>query len=112
MEEIALNTREMTWEKLPEFPGNVNVMTLREEPAQGIKTVLVHLGAGGRISPHSHLGAVQHFVLEGEYASRDKTFPAGMFRLIPPHADMPPISTEQGATVLMIYEAPISSEAA
>lgn len=111
MEETVLHTHAMEWERHPEFPGNVNVKTLREEPEHGIRTVLVHLEAGDSITPHSHLGSVQHFVLEGEYLSCERVFPAGTFRFIPPHADVPPISTRQGATVLMIYEAPSSSEA-
>jgi hypothetical protein len=44
------------------------------------------LEAGDRVRPHSHIGAVQHYVLEGEYG------------------DVPEISTTVGATVLMIYD--------
>jgi hypothetical protein len=54
--------------------------------------------------PHTHLAAVQHYVLEGEYESEGKTFAAETYRLLPKNFDVAPISTEGGVTILMIYD--------
>jgi len=47
---------------------------------------------------------VQHYILEGEYESEGQIYGAGTYRLLPGHADVSPISTANGLTVLMIYD--------
>lgn len=104
MAEHVTYTPEMSWEKLTEFPGEGEVKRLRDqEPGKG-KTILVRLHAGAQINPHSHTGAVQHYILEGEYETEGKVYGAGTYRLFPAHADVPDISTQNGVTVLMVYD--------
>lgn len=107
MVELTLYTPEMTWETLSFFPGSAEVKILRTEQG-GARTLLLRLPPGGEISPHSHLGVVQHYVLEGEYETEGETFGAGTYRLLPKHADVATISTETGAVILMIYD-PVAS---
>jgi len=107
MEEVIRNTSQMQWEPLRSFPGTSEVKDLREERKRGAKTMLVRLPAGGHVAPHTHAGVVQHYVLEGEYKSKGQTFTAGTYRLLPEHADVPPISSERGVTLLIIYD-PVS----
>ena len=104
MVELTLYTPEMTWEELTFFPGNAEVKILRTEAEGGARTLLVRLPPGGEISPHSHIGPVQHYVVEGEYETEGELFAAGTYRLLPKHADVETISTEKGAVILMIYD--------
>jgi ChrR Cupin-like domain len=104
MVELTLYTPEMPWEPVSFFPGNAEVKILRTEAEGGARTLLVRLPAGGEISPHSHLGVVQHYVLEGEYETKGEMFGIGTYRLLPKHANVGTISTEQGAVILMIYD--------
>jgi hypothetical protein len=104
MVKLTLYTPEMTWETLSFFPGNAEVKILRTEPEGGARTLLVRLPPGGEISPHSHLGVVQHYVLEGEYETEGELFGIGTYRLLPKHANVGTISTEKGAVILMIYD--------
>lgn len=104
MVELTIYSPEIEWESLSFFPGNAEVKILRAEPEGGARTLLVRLPAGGEISPHSHIGAVQHYVLEGEYETEGEMFGAGTYRLLPTHADVGTISTEKGAVILMIYD--------
>ena len=104
MAELTIYTPEMTWETLNFFPGNAEVKILRIEPEGGARTLLVRLPPGGEISPHTHLGVVQHYVLEGEYEAEGEMFGAGTYRLLPEHYYVGTISTKTGALVLMIYD--------
>jgi hypothetical protein len=103
METMTVNTADMIWEELSLFPGTGDMKMLRNEP-QG-RTMLVRLAAGGKIVPHSHLGAVQHYVLEVEYESEGKTFLKGTYRFLLKDTDVSPITTKGGVTILMIYDA-------
>lgn len=47
---------------------------------------------------------MQHYVLEGQYETDGQRFGAGSFRLMPKNAEVAPISTEEGVTILMIYD--------
>ena len=107
MEEVIHEASQMTWEPLQRFPGTAEVKDLRDEPECGAKTMLVRIPAGGHLAPHSHAGVVQHYVLEGEYESYGQSFPAGTYRRLPKHADVGPVSSTRGATLLIIYD-PVS----
>jgi hypothetical protein len=95
---------EMAWESTTGFPGTAEAKVLRDEGARKARTMLVRLHAGGRATPHSHIGTVQHYVLEGEYESEGKSYGAGTYRLFPEHANVAEISTQNGVTMLMIYD--------
>jgi hypothetical protein len=104
MAALTLCTPEMTWEPLPLIPGDAEVKVLRSEAEGGARTLLVRLQPGGNIVPHSHLAAVQHYVLDGEYETEGEIFGAGTYRLLPKDADVGTISTQRGAIILMIYD--------
>jgi quercetin dioxygenase-like cupin family protein len=104
MQEIEHHPLFTAWRELKEFPGRGEVKLLREEPQCGAKTMLVRLPPGGRIEPHTHLGVVQHYVVEGEYHTNGRTFETGSYRLLPKNADVAPITTHNGVTILIIYD--------
>jgi quercetin dioxygenase-like cupin family protein len=108
-EKIVHDTLFTGWRELHEFPGKGEVKVLREESNRGAKTIVVRLPAGGQILPHNHLGVVQHFVIKGQYEAQGTTFETGSYRLFPRNAEVAPISTKNGATIMMIYD-PVESE--
>jgi quercetin dioxygenase-like cupin family protein len=105
MNEIIHYPGAMIWQELREFPGKGEVTVLREADKGGAKTIIVRLPAGGQIVPHSHVGAVQHYVLQGECETQGKILGQGAYRFMPKHADVSPIFTRNGVTILMIYDA-------
>jgi hypothetical protein len=107
MQEIECHAPYTGWKKLEMFHVTGEVKVLREEQAGGAKTILVRLPPGGEIIPHSHVAAVQHCVVEGQYETQGKVFKAGSYRLLPKRGDVAPISTRTGVTILMIYD-PVS----
>jgi anti-sigma factor ChrR (cupin superfamily) len=104
METQTLYTPDMAWGANAGFPGSADAKVLRQEGERKAKTLLIRLSAGGRVTPHSHLGTVQHYVLQGEYEAEGKRYGVGTYRLFHPHADVPEISTKKGTTILMIYD--------
>lgn len=104
MEQVVHDTLEMPWEPLQRFPGTGEEKELRHEPKLGALTMLVRLPAGGRVAPHSHMGVVQHYVLEGAYEHEGRTYGTGAYRLLPAHGDVEPITTRSGVTFLIIYD--------
>lgn len=104
MQEIEHHPLYTSWRDLREFLGTGEVKMLREEPLGGAKTMLVRLPAGGRIEPHTHLGSVQHYIVEGEYRTDGREFETGSYRLLPKNADVAPITTHRGVTILIMYD--------
>ncbi len=107
MDAYEVKTNKVGWEELTGFPGKGQVKVLREEGGSKAKTLLIRIPAGGEIVPHAHMAAVQHYVLNGQYESEGLNYGPGSYRLLPAHAEIGPITTQSGATVLMVYD-PVS----
>jgi hypothetical protein len=104
MEQHTAYIPEMPWEELTEFPGEGEIKRLRDEgPGMGM-TIVVRLHADSQITPHSHTATVQHYILEGEYESEGAIYGAGTYRLLPGGEAVADISTQNGTTILMIYD--------
>jgi quercetin dioxygenase-like cupin family protein len=103
-EPMVLYTPDLPGEESKPFPGNAEVVTLRDAADLGAATYLVRLPPGGEITPHSHAGAAQHFVLEGECESGGTTRKAGTYHLIPAHATVGPVTSRAGAVMLIILD--------
>ena len=56
---------ELHWENADEYYEGTLRKVLRQE--DGCRTVLLKLPAGFSMSPHSHITAEQHFILDGEF---------------------------------------------
>ncbi len=104
MEAKVINIPETSWQELTDFPGKGEMKVLRDEGGSNARTILVRIHPGGEITPHAHQAAVQHYVLDGEYESEGRIYSAGTYRLLPGHGNVAPISTQTGATVLMVYD--------
>ena len=90
------------WTQAEGYPQGTRIKTL---PIKGnAKIVLLKLPAGFHMESHTHIYDEQHIVLEGEYESEGKVFPAGTYRLIPAHKDHGPFSSKMGALILVIWD--------
>lgn len=107
MDATTVQTTELSWEELTSFPGKGQTKVLRDEGKSNAKTLLIRIQPGGEIVPHAHTAAVQHYILEGEYESEGKFYGEGTYRLLGGHANVAPISTQKGVTLLLIYD-PVS----
>lgn len=105
MDEVMRHPGELLWETLREFPGKGEVAVLRDEGKGKARTIIVRLPDDGQIVPHSHVGTVQHYVLEGECETEGKPLGKGTYRFLPEHADVSVIFTKEGVSILMIYDA-------
>lgn len=102
MDDIVLYTPELRGEVSDRFPGNAEIVVLREDHAG--TTLLARLPAGGKIGQHRHFGSVQHFVLNGQYESEGKVFKAGTYRAFPKEAHVAPITSDARAVILIVYD--------
>ena len=96
---------DMAWEPIETLGVAAEAKVLRDAGEGKERTMLVRLRAGDRITPRSHVAAMQHDIVEGEYEAGGKTCRAGTYRLLPAHADVEEIATESGMMLLMIYDA-------
>jgi len=103
METKTVHTAEEAWKKLTGFPGEGEVQVLRDEGGSRARTLLIRIHPGSEIHPHAHEAPVQHYVLDGEYECEGDIYSAGTYRLLQEHANMAPISTQNGTTVLLVY---------
>ena len=104
MEATTIHIAELAWQELTGFPGKGEVKTLRDEGGSSARTLLGRIHPGQEISFHAHQAPVQHYVLDGEYESEGCIYAAGTYRSFPGHANVAPISTQNGATILLIYD--------
>jgi ChrR Cupin-like domain len=102
--EAIIDTRDSQWQALGAFPGTAEAKMLRDDRVGGARTMLVRVAPGGEIRPHSHLAAVQHYILEGSYETQGKVVRAGCYRFLPKDADLAPMASKGGVTILMIYD--------
>jgi len=103
MEEKSINYTDMEWSDATGYPTGTKIKMLRQDGSA--RTFLLKLPPGFDMKAHSHIAAEQHFVLEGEYISSGKKFGVGSYRMIPSKSDHGPFTSENGATVLVIWDA-------
>lgn len=104
MEATTLYTPDLEGDPHSDFAKNADVVTLRADTPTGAKTMLVRLHAGGEIVAHAHTGPVQHFVLGGRCECDGNTLGAGTYAFYPAHASIGPISSEEGAELLILLD--------
>jgi hypothetical protein len=56
------------------------------------------------MTAHSHDFVEHHYVLDGEYESHRRSYPAGTYRVIPKGLEHGPFRCEHGATVFVMWE--------
>jgi len=90
------------WEDANEYSDGTKRKVLRDE--KGARTVLLKLPKGFKMAPHSHVTTEQHFILEGEYESNNKTFSSGSYQVFHPQEEHGPFESEAGALILVIWD--------
>ena len=104
MEEVAVNASEIAWEAGGGHPPGISRKVLSRNREGEPRTALLKLEAGFEMNAHSHVHVEQHYVIEGEYESQGKRYPAGSYRMIPGHANHGPFRSNNGALVFVIWE--------
>ena len=102
MSEIKNIFDETNWLDAEGYPEGTKIKTLREE--DGYKTAVLKLPKGFQMEAHSHITTEQHFVLKGEYEIQGEVFKVGSYQLIHSGVDHGPSTSNNGVTILVIWE--------
>ncbi|MEA3505487.1 MAG: cupin domain-containing protein [Bacteroidota bacterium] len=93
---------ELNWEIAPGYAEGTKRKVFRDSGKS--KTILLKLPAGFFMGPHSHITTEQHFVLEGEYQSGGKNYPAGSYQVFLPGDEHGPFESKTGALILVVWD--------
>ncbi len=104
MEEIIINSSDLTWEQADGYPDGTMRKILRRDAEGNPLTVLMKLPEGFAMDDHSHVVAEHHYILEGGYEAKGEHCRAGHYRMIPEHTDHGPFRSENGALVLVLWD--------
>jgi anti-sigma factor ChrR (cupin superfamily) len=104
MEEVAVNASDLEWESVAGYPPGISRKVLNRGHEGEPRTALLKLDPGFEMDAHAHVHLEHHYVLEGEYESRGKSYPAGSYRMIPRHANHGPFRSTRGALILVLWE--------
>lgn len=103
MNETFINTAAIDWEKAQSHPSGALQKVLQEGGEGTPRVILLKIEPGWLMEEHAHIHTELHYVLEGEYKSREGVYPAGTFRMIPRHTNHGPFSTASGAVILVMW---------
>ncbi len=93
---------DLNWEEANRYAEGTKQKVLRDDDSA--KTILLKLPKGFYMARHSHVTTEQHFVLEGEYISEDKTYQAGSYQLFNAHEEHGPFESKDGALILVVWD--------
>jgi anti-sigma factor ChrR (cupin superfamily) len=103
MKETYINTKEIDWEVAEEYPPGAMRKILNEGSETAPRAILLKVQPGWKMEQHTHIYTELHYVIEGEYMSRDRVYSAGSFRMIPRHTDHGPFTTNMGALIMVVW---------
>ncbi len=103
MKEINVNIHDIDWQDAKGYPPGAMEKVLHDGKDSTPKTCLLKIGPEWEMAAHAHVFTEMHYVLEGEYESQGRVYPAGTFRLIPKEANHGPFKTHTGATIFVIW---------
>ena len=103
MNPACIKTNDLPWQPAEGYGPGAEEKVLNEGNSIAPRTILLKIPPGWRMEAHSHLNTELHFIVEGEYKSQGKTFPAGTFCIIPKGVRHGAYSTESGATILVTW---------
>ena len=104
MDEVTINEADLPWEPAESYREGTQWKVMRRSPEGEPKAALFKLPPAFEMDEHAHVHAEHHYVLEGQYESQGKPFPAGSYRMIPAHANHGPFRSAGGALVFVIWE--------
>ncbi|MGE0089704.1 MAG: cupin domain-containing protein [Bacteroidales bacterium] len=102
MEDLMNLFDDKYWEDANEYFKGTKRKVLRDD--NGSRTILLKLPANFYMAPHSHVVTEQHFVLNGEYTSKGKSYPAGSYQIFSRGDNHGPFESKNGALILVIWD--------
>jgi len=93
---------DVNWEDATEYASGTKEKVLRDE--NSAKTVLLKLPKGFHVDSYCPITTEQHFVLEGEYNSKDDSYPAGSYQIFHAHETDGPFESANGALILVVWD--------
>ncbi len=96
---ISLRLNEGKWRQLA---PKVSSKVLYADAQTGLVTSLIKLEPGGYLPRHRHLGIEQMFIVAGECLINGEVFCPGDFRMRPADTEDAELTTEHGATILLV----------
>ena len=102
MKEIKNLYDNLNWENADAYSDGTKRKILRNDKKG--ETILLKMPPGFSMSPHSHITTEQHFVIEGEYLSNGKNYPAGSYQIFSPGEEHGPFESKEGALVLIVWD--------
>ncbi len=93
---------DLNWVNADEYFAGTKKKVLRD--GEEGKTILLKLPENFFMPPHSHITVEQDFVIEGEYKSNGKVYPAGSYQIFSPGDEHGPFESEKGALILVIWD--------
>lgn len=99
---VATRYQEIQWK---DCGNGVLAKLLFKDPVAGTVTRLYKLAPGTEFTEHTHPGAEQCFILEGDFIVNGESFGPGDFHCAPLGSTHQHITTTQGTTLLVITPA-------
>ena len=103
----VVNCHDMEWQPAKSYPAGTMSKVLRDD--HGHKTILLKIPPKFQMPAHSHNSLEQHYILEGSYEIDGQEYGEGTYQLIPPGFSHGPFFSQNGATLLVIWD-PIGEE--
>lgn len=91
------------WRAHP-VPG-IRVKTLSRNAARGYAMLLLHADAGAEFPAHTHSGAEECLVLQGDVTIGGRTLHPGDFHHASAYTTHSPVTTQSGCIVLLVVDA-------
>ena len=102
MKELKNLYDELNWEYADGYSDGTMKKVLRND--ENGKTILLKFPAGFYMDPHSHITTEQHFIIDGEYLSRGKKYPAGSYQIFSVGEEHGPFESKEGALILVVWD--------
>ena len=99
---VLINSIQQLKKERNEYASGTKEKILRDE--NGAKTVLLKMPEGFHVDSYCPITTEQHFVLEGEYASKDAKYPAGSYQIFYARETDGPFESANGALMLVVWD--------
>ena len=103
MNAVSINTNDLKWQPAKGYSTGAEEKLLSVGGSIAPRTILLKIPAGWSMDEHSHIYTELHYILEGEYESKDETYTSGTFRVIPKEVEHGPFTTKRGAIILITW---------
>jgi len=103
MNPVCIKSNDLSWRTAEGYGSGAEEKVLNKGNGIVPRTILLKIPPGWRMEAHSHLNTELHFILEGQYESQGREFPAGTLCIIPKEVQHGGYSTKSGATILVTW---------